>query len=112
MEAGFHNQRRESIHERCHIVKFINHLIMNILIANNLPIPALKYGGTERVIWWLGKELARRGHRITYLVPEGSSCPFAEISIYNNALPLSEQIPKNIDIVHSNFPVKQDITKP
>ncbi len=85
---------------------------MHILIVNNLPIPALKYGGTERVIWWLGKELSKRGHTITYLVPAGSSCPFAEILTYDPSLHLTNQIPKYIDIVHSNFPVLHEISKP
>ncbi len=85
---------------------------MDILIANNLPIPALKYGGTERVIWWLGKELARRGHKVTYLVPQGSSCPFAEIIYYDSSLPLSKQIPEYIDVVHSNFPIREELAKP
>ncbi len=85
---------------------------MHILIANNLPIPALKYGGTERVIWWLGKELSRRGHNVTYLVPQGSSCPFAQIKIYDPLLPLSQQIPEDIDIVHSNFPVRETLATP
>lgn len=85
---------------------------MHILITNNLPIPALKYGGTERVIWWLGKELARRGHKVTYLVPQGSSCPFAEIIFYDPSLPLSKQIPEYIDVVHSNFPVREELAKP
>jgi glycosyltransferase involved in cell wall biosynthesis len=85
---------------------------MRILIANNLPIPALKYGGTERVIWWLGKELVRRGHSITYLVPPGSSCPFGEIRLYDPALPLGQQIPESIDIVHSNFPIEGRMPKP
>ncbi|RYE12133.1 MAG: glycosyltransferase family 4 protein, partial [Sphingobacteriales bacterium] len=52
---------------------------MNILIAHNSVIPAFKYGGTQRVIWWLGKELVKRGHKITYLVAKGSHCDFATI---------------------------------
>ena len=85
---------------------------MHILIANNLPIPALKYGGTERVIWWLGKELTRRGHTVTYLVPAGSYSPFARVIPYDPSLPLSGQIPESIDIVHSNFPVLEEMSKP
>ena len=29
---------------------------MNILIADNVKIPAFKYCGTERIIWNLGKK--------------------------------------------------------
>lgn len=85
---------------------------MHILIANNLPIPALKYGGTERVIWWLGKELHRRGHRITYLVSEGSTCPFADIIPYDRNTSFISQIPKGVDVVHSNFPIREEMSRP
>lgn len=85
---------------------------MHILLTSDLVIPALKYGGTERVIWWLGKELVRRGHRVTYLAPEGSSCPFGDVRIYDPSTPLSKQIPESVDIVHGNFPVRQEMPKP
>ncbi|MEI8134143.1 MAG: glycosyltransferase [bacterium] len=85
---------------------------MHILIANNLPIPALKYGGTERVIWWLGKELARRGNKVTYLVPQGSYCNFADVLRIRIDQPIAEQIPSDVDLVHSNFPILQELPKP
>lgn len=76
---------------------------MNILIANNSVIPAFKYGGTERVIWWLGKELAKRGHAVTYLVKKGSHCNFARVIELDDTLPLNQQIPPGIDIVHAHY---------
>ncbi|AYL97370.1 glycosyltransferase [Mucilaginibacter celer] len=83
---------------------------MNILIVNNTQIPATKYGGTERIIWWLGRELNRLGHQITYLVGEGSSCPFAKVLIYDPNKDLNQQVPDDIDVVHFQFQV-QDFTK-
>ena len=56
---------------------------MNILIQHNALLPISKYGGTERVVWWLGKHLAKMGHRIIFLVKAGSTCPFAEILAYD-----------------------------
>lgn len=85
---------------------------MHVLIANNLPIPALKYGGTERDIWWLGKELVRRGHKVTYLVPAGSSCPFADIIFYDPSKSVSTQVPRSVDIVHSHFHLNEEMPKP
>ena len=41
---------------------------MHILFVNHAPIPVFAYGGTERVIWDLGKSLVRIGHRVSYLV--------------------------------------------
>ncbi|PCH97217.1 MAG: glycosyl transferase [Gammaproteobacteria bacterium] len=75
---------------------------MHILIVHNSIIPAHKYGGTERVIWYLGKELTKQGHNVSYLVKEGSHCHFANIYIYNTNKLLSAQIPDSVDIVHFN----------
>jgi len=41
---------------------------MNILIFNNCKIPVYAYGGTERVIWDLGRGLTEAGHRVSFLV--------------------------------------------
>ncbi|MDN3594220.1 glycosyltransferase [Zunongwangia endophytica] len=76
---------------------------MNILIVDNSIIPALLYGGTQRVIWSLGKELVKFGHKINYLVKKGSKCEFANIISIDNNIPLYKQIPKDIDIIHFNF---------
>ncbi len=75
---------------------------MNILIVCNGVIPALKYGGTQRVIWYLGKELARMGHKVTYLVDPGSTCDFARVIYRNPQQTVDEQIPEDIDVVHFN----------
>lgn len=78
---------------------------MHILLVNNTRIPALKYGGTERVIWALGKALITLGHQVSYLVAKGSHCPFAMVYMYNPALPLERQIPADVDLVHLHFPI-------
>jgi glycosyltransferase involved in cell wall biosynthesis len=82
---------------------------MHILIVNNTAIPALKYGGTERVIWWLGKALVKAGHQVSYLVAPGSSCPFAEVYPFDPSLPFNQQVPtdKGIDIIHLNHSVNE-----
>ncbi|MGV3510284.1 MAG: hypothetical protein ACO1N7_13415, partial [Sphingobacteriaceae bacterium] len=85
---------------------------MHVLIVNNTQIPALYYGGTERIIWWLGKELVKKAHRVTYLVKEGSTCDFADIIDYNPNKPLQEQIPTTVDIVHLHFLIDQPVQKP
>jgi len=75
---------------------------MNILIVYEGLLPAKLYGGTERVVWSLGKELVKLGHKVTYLTVNGSYCDFASIIIFNKEKPLHKQIPDNIDIVHFN----------
>lgn len=73
---------------------------MNILIVHNSIIPVHKYGGTERVIWYLGKELVKLGHTIQYLVPKGSTCDFADVIEIIDSNAIENQIPKDIDVVH------------
>jgi glycosyltransferase involved in cell wall biosynthesis len=85
---------------------------MNILIEYNGVIPALKYGGTERAIWYLGKELTKMGHHVTYLVNKGSSCDFAPIIFYDKEKTLREQIPTSIDIIHFLSKNSESIDKP
>lgn len=73
---------------------------MNIIINVQNKIPSLLYGGTERVVWYLGKELIKLGHNVTFIAPEGSSCDFAKVIIKNNSLDLNSQIPIDTDLVH------------
>jgi glycosyltransferase involved in cell wall biosynthesis len=80
---------------------------MHILIVNNTSIPVHKYGGTERVIWWLGKALVQDGHQVSYLVAPGSSCEFANVYTYNESVPFNTLIPEGIDVVHLNHHVNE-----
>jgi glycosyltransferase involved in cell wall biosynthesis len=87
---------------------------MHVLLVNQAPIPAFAYGGTERVIWDLGRALTELGHQVTYLVPQGSSCPFAHVLPIDPTQPIESQIPQCVDLVHFQFkPEHPDrITKP
>jgi hypothetical protein len=85
---------------------------MHIVIIHNSKIPALKYGGIERVIWYLGEELAKRGHVITYLVKAGSSCTFANVISINSNQSINQQIPKDADFVHVHFQPEDEIEFP
>lgn len=85
---------------------------LHILIVYKGRIPTPKYGGTSRDIWYLGKELVKMGHRITYLVGAGSSCDFAGIKYFNPHVPLADQIPDDVDLVHSHIPVREALPKP
>jgi glycosyltransferase involved in cell wall biosynthesis len=92
---------------------FIVNLHMHILIVNNTSIPVQQYGGTERVIWWLGKELVKRGHQVSYLVGPGSYCDFATgVHELNYAIPFNQQIPPGVDVVHLNCKVNETPTIP
>lgn len=52
---------------------------MHIALIHDTVVPAEKYGGTERVIWWLAKGLLQRKHRITLVARPGSQFPFGEM---------------------------------
>ena len=75
-------------------------ITMRIAISFDRPIPALRYGGSDRIVWWLGKELVRLGHQVVYLVPPGSVCPFAEVLHYDARNPPEELKPR-VDLVHN-----------
>lgn len=85
---------------------------MNIVIVEGGVIPAIKYGGTQRVIWYLGKELSKMGHQVTFLAGKGSMCPFAKVIEIDPQKSISSQIPESADVVHLNIPVPQDLRKP
>lgn len=85
---------------------------MRVLIVHNQLIPAFKYGGTERIIWWLGKELIKLGHHVTYLVKKGSECSFADVLEYNPDSDINSQIPEQTDIVHFHCIPARPVNKP
>lgn len=85
---------------------------MNILIFNNAILPVTKYGGIERIVWWLGKELSRQGHNVTFLAKEGTKSDFAKVLIYNPNISINQQIPDYIDVVHLDDKPTEPISKP
>lgn len=76
---------------------------MHILLVNQSPIPVFAYGGTERVIWDLGRALVKAGHKVSYLVPPGSHCDFAPVLPLRTDLTWEQQVPAGVDIVHFQF---------
>lgn len=85
---------------------------MHILIFCTGTIPAFKYGGTERVVWGLGKALRRLGCRVTYLAGAGSQCDFAPMLIYDPSQPLRKQIPAGVDLVHLHQNLSEGLDLP
>lgn len=85
---------------------------MNIVIVHNSKIPAIYYGGIERVIWYLGLELVKLGHKITYLTAHGSQCSFADVLTLNPKDSIQNQIPRNTDFVHFHFNPGEEIYFP
>ncbi len=76
---------------------------MHVLLISNSVIPVHAYGGTERVIWDLGKTLVALGHRVSYLVAPGSHCPFGPVLTLQPRQPWDAQIPPDVDVAHFQF---------
>jgi glycosyltransferase involved in cell wall biosynthesis len=73
-----------------------------LLFAGNTNLPVIKYGGTERVIWWLAKELSALGHTVKLLAGRKSLSAFAGILPYNPRIPIAAQVGGHgADIFHS-----------
>lgn len=85
---------------------------MNILLAFNEVLPATTYGGRQRIVWWLAKELTQLGHAVTLLVAKGSSCPFAAVRFFDTTKRLEQQIPDGIDMVHIHHPIEEPLDRP
>ncbi len=85
---------------------------MHIAITYDSPIPAHGYGGTERIAWWLGRHLNRLGHRVTYVVPPGSTCDFAQVVIYDRDRPIESRIPADVDFIHDFGPLTRPVGYP
>lgn len=93
---------------------------MHVVLVSPGVTPPARYGGTERVVAWLGRELAALGQRVTLLAPPGSSAPWAGAvasfeppagNINATPLDLDGLIPADADLVHFHFaqPVSPDL---
>ncbi|HVM94763.1 MAG TPA: glycosyltransferase [Candidatus Acidoferrales bacterium] len=63
-------------------------------------LPVERYGGTQRVIYWLAKAQAEMGHRVTLISPPGSHCPGVEICEVPKGQHFESYVPKDLDIAH------------
>jgi glycosyltransferase involved in cell wall biosynthesis len=74
---------------------------LRVLLVHDARFPVAAYGGTERVVWWLAKGLAERGHAVTLACLEGSSSAFAKLWHPDFRLPLEPQLGGlSFDVLH------------
>ncbi|MGB5262207.1 MAG: glycosyltransferase, partial [Lutimonas sp.] len=85
---------------------------MHVLIFINKVLPVMAYGGTERVAWYLAKELALQGCEVTFLAAKGTTCTFANVVEFDSTRDINEQIPASVDIVHVHSGLSTAIEKP
>jgi hypothetical protein len=82
-----------------------------------MPIPPRLYGGTERVVFWLGKALLQLGHRVTLIANSQSNIPGAELRPLSDPEPRSDDewirlVPEATDLLHLWGTPKVPVTKP
>lgn len=81
---------------------------MHIALVMNARIPVQGYGGTERVVTWLGRALLEQGHRVTLIASPGSTMPGATIveaphrSLQRPDFSVTPFLPAGVDIIHSH----------
>jgi glycosyltransferase involved in cell wall biosynthesis len=67
-------------------------------------IPPTLYGGTERIIYWLGKALVELGHKVTLIANRHSHIPGAELRAIDddeaNPQAWHDLVPVGADLVH------------
>jgi glycosyltransferase involved in cell wall biosynthesis len=81
---------------------------MHIVLLVNARVPVAGYGGTERVVTWLGRALIELGHRVTLIASPGSAMPGATVieaghrALQERDFDVTPFLPSDADIVHSH----------
>ncbi len=78
---------------------------LRVLLVHKSTLPALTYGGTERVVWYLAKALKARGHEVGLMAGPGTRCDFASVLYIKKNVSLEAQLPKGYDLYHFHFPI-------
>src|SRR5581483_3078430 len=69
-----------------------------LLVAGR--VPAARYGGTERVVPWLARELVRQGHAVTVIASRGSFVPGARMVFAETREAALALVPRDVDLLH------------
>lgn len=83
---------------------------MNLVLFHPCFLPPKDYGGTERVVLWLAKALAMRGHQVSVaafegsVLPEGCNLIPVEKKVYC-ASDFNRLFSKKVDLVHFMAPL-------
>lgn len=76
-----------------------------------MSLPPEKYGGTERVVWYLAKEQEKAGHEVRFLWGNAPNLPSNAI-VGDKRQPIPQQIDDWPDIVHFHRPYTGELHKP
>ena len=84
---------------------------MRIAFKHSAVIPVRTYGGTERVLCWLMKELVDMGHEVFLLGPAGCSVSDLGVRFIEAGSDWEAKLPKGIDIIHFFEPMPEHPTE-
>ncbi|BBH21094.1 glycosyl transferase [Paenibacillus baekrokdamisoli] len=80
-----------------------------LISPDYLPVPPIKYGGIERVVYTLAEELVSRGHDVTLYAPIGSQTSARLIPYLHHGHDMWQipsfvklTLPQHIDIIHDH----------
>jgi len=65
-------------------------MALQITLIHPAKFPVSKYGGTERVVWWLAQGLSELGHQVNLVCAPGSQCPYAKVWSSTEPLPSTD----------------------
>jgi glycosyltransferase involved in cell wall biosynthesis len=85
---------------------------MHIALYHEAIIPPKKYGGTERIVYWLGKALLELGHKVTLLSHPGSELQGANLISTQPGVAWESLLPSDVDLVHLWGTPHQEPKKP
>ena len=87
---------------------------MKILFVHGGVLPVKRYGGTERIIYWLMKYLVKLGHEVFLVGNPNSEVEQDGIKLIKNNLAQDWRtlIPKGIDLVHLFYSPNVEINYP
>lgn len=84
-----------------------------VLVAPpSITVPPKKYGGTQRVVYWLAKGLSEKGHEVSILAKEGSyvneKVDIIDIPKTISGNEVHKYLPKDFDIVHFHIKLNHE----
>jgi len=85
---------------------------MHIAHLSAWRVPVERYGGSQRIVYWLAKAHVQLGHRVTLLAPPGSSCPGAEVIAVPTGAIYGRYIPAGVEVAHLQGVAATDVRVP
>lgn len=79
---------------------------MHIVFQHPIPLPVQKYGGTERILFWIMRYLAKQGHQVDFIGPKESTVSEYGINhIIQTNKDWRVHLPENFDCLHLFYPM-------